>query len=300
MPRRLKMKKISPKDYYDLSPSFGNAAGDIWSDLPTHGLVGTARSSGIVITPACDLANCKVETITYLPITTVRSFFSMRAALPEFRRAIDGQLNASTIGRLFEWPIGFVPPTMPTLEAAERLVAEKCGPGGISGKELAAAQRVQAGFRIVKQMLNPNISPVSSADMQLLFGREWLSMRHRVVTNAYRGDLHFLPSDEQPTEWSGIIDHSVALFRYPLTAPADIFEAAQNVEVLDWSAWCAQFATFSPIASSFATIRPLKRIALKPDFLSDFLTRYAGVYIRLGSPDFTSDTVERYCGEIDR
>jgi hypothetical protein len=293
------MKKITPTDYYDLSPPLGNAAGDIWSDLPTHGLVGADRCAGIVITPACDLANCKVETVTYLPIVTVRGFFSMPAALPEVRRAIDGQLDASKIGRLFDWPAGFSPPTIATVEAAEKLIEEKCGSGSMGAKELAAASRVQAGFRVIKRMFDPTVLPVASADMQLLLGKDWLALRRRVVTNAYKPDLHFLPSDEQPVEWSGIIDHSLGLFRYPLTAPAEIFEAAQNIEILDWPSWCAQFAAFSPIAKAFAAVRPLKRISLKPDFLSDFLTRYAGVYIRLGSPDFTLETVERYCAEID-
>ena len=48
--------------------------------LPSHGLITSLCTSGVVVTPACDLANCKAETVTYVPIIPLGIFFRM----PEF------------------------------------------------------------------------------------------------------------------------------------------------------------------------------------------------------------------------
>jgi len=66
--------KVGVRDYYELDPPLEHAPGDIWSDLPTFGVLPADRTAGLVITPACDLSNRKVETITYLPVITVRQF----------------------------------------------------------------------------------------------------------------------------------------------------------------------------------------------------------------------------------
>jgi hypothetical protein len=43
----------------------------------------------------------------------------------------------------------------------------------------------------------------------------------------------------------------------------------------------------------------MKRATLKQRFVADLLTRFVGVYIRLGSPDFTSETIDRYLMDIE-
>jgi len=118
------MKKITMQDYYDLSPSSGNSQGDIWVDLPTHGLLGPNAVTGIVITPACDLANSKVETITYLPVVPVCRFFSMPVAIPELRSATEGQLKAAQMEGLLKWFDAFAPPEDGSLIATQQLISE--------------------------------------------------------------------------------------------------------------------------------------------------------------------------------
>src|SRR5688572_11363006 len=101
---------LTQRDFYEANPSLENSPGDIWHGLPTQGLLPVFRSPGLVITPACDLAQRKVETITYLPIIPVRTWFSTLAALPEIKRAVDGQWGLCCKEQLIDWPLGFLPP----------------------------------------------------------------------------------------------------------------------------------------------------------------------------------------------
>ena len=63
------------KDIYNLSPNPVHRPGDIWDCLPTFGTLPTPFTRAIIITPACDLAQGKTNTITYLPIISLRSYF---------------------------------------------------------------------------------------------------------------------------------------------------------------------------------------------------------------------------------
>src|SRR5687767_4466012 len=87
---------VSASDYYEFFPPSEHRVGDVWVDLPTFGMLGIERVAGIVITPACDLQNCKTETITYLPIVPIRQAFTLRGFRPMVLRAIGGQ--AQTLG----------------------------------------------------------------------------------------------------------------------------------------------------------------------------------------------------------
>src|SRR5438105_2178746 len=89
--------KTSARDYYDRNPSLDHVPGDIWSDLPTFGLLRAPTAHGLVITPACDLANRKVETITYLPILPISAYLTTAGFLPDVARGVNGQLEAAGV-----------------------------------------------------------------------------------------------------------------------------------------------------------------------------------------------------------
>ena len=77
------------KNYYDTTPERRHQTGDIWKGLPTFGLLGQHQTcSGLVITPACDLANNKSTTITYLPILTVTEYLGTAPIYATIRTAI--------------------------------------------------------------------------------------------------------------------------------------------------------------------------------------------------------------------
>jgi hypothetical protein len=293
------MKKISARDYYDTNPSLKHQVGDIWADVPLHGLLGQDRGSVIIITPACDLAQSKVDTITYLPIISIKEYFSSSAVLPEVRKSIDGQLSQASLSNLIDWPQDYGLPTSALLDASESLITERLSGQNIPQKVTTALLRVQAGLRIVRQIIARGLSDVESTYLNSLFGeKEWLNVRQRMIANSYKTDLHFLPSDGQKPEWSGVLTHSVALFRCPMSAPLQLFDAAQDISISDWPQYCRQIEANSPYASRFLETRPMKRLTLQPNFASDMLTRYVSLYVRVGSPDFTPETVLEYCSQL--
>ena len=70
---------LTGTSFYDNLPSPDHRTGDIWRHLPTFGTLTRVSTSGIIITPACDLANRKCEMITYLPIIPVADYIGSSA-----------------------------------------------------------------------------------------------------------------------------------------------------------------------------------------------------------------------------
>lgn len=294
--------KLAPRaqDYYDMMPSRGNSAGDIWADLPNNGLLGSALfTSGLVITPACDLANRKVESITYLPIIPARSYFVSPAFLPDLLRETNVLCENLGYPHLVEDIHRFFPPSAEVVQVLRLQVEERLLKPRISKKDTEYASRVLAGLRLIDEVRRQSLDqPPSASDLRLFLGeRAWRSTVRNIITNSFRLDLHFLPHDRQQSEWSGVPEHSVVLFRYPVTAPVDVFECAQDLSLIDWAAVVSRISSVIPAAAAFDR-RPTKRLTLRSKFLNDLLTRYISMYVRLGSPDFTPETVAKYSAEI--
>lgn len=290
---------ISPSDYYDAYPELAHRTGDIWIDLPTLGVLPISFLPGIVITPACDLQNHKVETLTYLPIVPVKQAFALRGFLPEVVRALDGQLTVIGLegiaGSAFD---RYVPLAPDMLQRVRERILEKSREKR-SQKELIAIERAQAGVAILSKAHGRDVTSPTGNELRTLFGdTKFADVAQRIVTNAHRGDVHFLPTDLQPEDWTTISVPSIALFRYPLSAPIELFEAAQDTSIADWDAEVARLSNCMPCAESFRPKRPMKRLTLKPRFTADLVTRYVSMHVRLGAPDFTDDTVQAYALRI--
>ena len=282
--------RVGPSDYYDTVPPAGHAPGDIWVGLPTMGLLRLAHVPGIVITPACDLANHKAETVTYVPVVPITTYFASQAFLPEVMRAIESHLKGVgadglnlTDGRRFGYP------SVSTVRAVKELIA--------APPRNEISDRLTTGLRYVESARDTGRAELS--DLRQLLGPKSLAETvQKIVKNAYRLDMHFLPHDGQIADWSGVAEHSVALFRYPITAPTDILDAANAPTIADWATAVSELAPTWPVATHFSEKRPMKRVSVKPRFLSDLLTRYVALHVRLGSPDFTPDTVAEYTRQI--
>lgn len=286
------------RDYYDVFPALENSPGDIWTDLPTHGLLPIPRLAGLIITPACDLANRKVDAVTYLPVIPIRAFFSIVSVLPDVRRTIDGHWKLVSESKLCDWPKGFCLPKIEQLIASDEAVLQATT-AARSNKVKAALARVTAGMRVVRTIASPSVVEIDNSDLKAMFGEgEWSRIVERIIKNAYRQDFHFLPRDEQTADWSAVPKHSVVLFRYPITVPFEILEAAQDVTLGDWNACLQEHKNAHPMAPAFEGNRPMKRARLRIPFISDLITRYTAINLRLGSPDFTTEAVDRMGGEI--
>ena len=290
---------ITAKDYYDSTPSTGNCAGDIWVNLPTYGLLGTKRYPGIVITPPCDLAQGKVDAITYLPIINLANYFSTTAFAPIVMRELRVQLTQLDRNDLPETSGRFSLPRLEALIGFEVEIGLRAKAPRANAKEIAAAAKAIACIGILKKICDGESSECTPELIIEAMGSKFAKALHEnLIKNSHAIDLHFLPKDDQPKEWSAIESHSIVLFRYPITAPVELFDEAQELGVRDWNAVVGRVSKKVPAAAAFADVRPMKRAVLKSGFFADLLTRYAAMHIRVGSPDFTSMTVASYIADL--
>ncbi len=262
------------------------------------GLLGVERAAGIVITPACDLANRKVETITYLPILPLRAYPSTAGFLPDLVSESNRLLAAVALPGLSTIANRF-PVSPAELAVIEERVRGWKDEKGRSKKELDFADRLFAGLQLLRLTLRPGAQNVPTAALDLLFGvANSQKLLERLVRNSYSLDVHFLPADDQPSEWSAVYEHSVALFRYSITAPVEIFDGAQDLQLGDWAVFLDRLRPSVPAANAFADVRPVKKATLKGPYIADLITRYVSMFIRLGSPDFSAATITEFVAKV--
>jgi hypothetical protein len=291
--------KISARTYYDYFPPAPHAPGDIWMHLPTHGLLRRERCSAIVVTPSCDLSNRKVNTITYLPIIGCREWMASR----EFNGEIIGAM-LSLIDQL--GPVGISngsalegPETFSS-DLANQVVQlrETLKDQDLNKSLRGAVQRYVAGANHLKRVCDGETIDVRDIET-CLSKRRWSQIRVNIVTNAFRQDLYLLPADgNDDVDISPVNQHSVVLFRCPLTVPVSVLDTAQDMSMDDWPSATTLLSKEDPMAPAFADKRPLKALRLQNRFLADLLTKFVALYSRLGSPDFTRTTIETLSEEL--
>ncbi len=291
---------INARSYYDYLPQAQHQCGDIWVDLPSMGLLSAhSRVTGILITPACDILNFKTETLTYLPIIPIQAYLGTVAFLPIVRREVLERYKSAKIEMLIDWPEkGYEPPTDASLQSElirlDSLISKACIPEA----DKTHIKRAVAGLSIARVCRSSSKQAAMVADYALLFGKNWDSIKRDIVRNAYRPDIQFLPADEQNLNRIGLSQHSVVLFRYPISVPSEILTAAQSVAETAWYTYTSSCAETYSAAIHFQHAMPLKVLSLKASFLSDLLTRFTSLYGRIGSPDFSGATIEKYVGDI--
>jgi hypothetical protein len=290
--------KTTSDDYYDKSPVTEHRAGDVWENLPTHGILPTHGSKFLVITPACDLANRKVSAICYLPIVSVAQYFSSLLFYPQIIAEIVRMLLFVGMESEFEIRYPMSPPPLLELEGLEEKIRTAATQSNLDTKKKTGYERILGGIKCLKSL---GASPEWTSyfkDLKLLLGEKPMKTNiERMISNSFSSDLHFLPSDGQKKEWSGVYGHSVVLFRYPLSCPLEILDRAQDMTIHDWNAEKRKLQTTYPVAASF-TDRPMKKATVRPRFYADLFTRYLAMYLRLGSPDFTQESMETFANEI--
>lgn len=288
---------IGAAGYYDVVPSADHEPGDLWSNLPTYGVLPQRSLPGLVITPSCDLANRKVETVTYLPAMPVSEYLTSRSLLPRILQKTDGQLSACGATFSASNPDGNTQPRHSDLSAGLDLLDELGRGPNMSAKKTTAASRARAGLRLSAAIVS-GTGPPSIGDYRLLFGSDVTRDVIDVVRNSFRADIHFLPADEQPPEWSLIQVPSVALFRYPLSIPIDILDLAGSTSEAAWTSECDRLQEAYPCTATIRGRRPVKLLRIRPAFSTDLLARFTGLYGRIGSPDFTKAEVTEFVARI--
>jgi len=284
--------KLNPRKYYKTIENC-HGTGDIWKDLPTMGLLKQQRCSGLIVTPGCDLANAKVETITYLPVISIKNFLSSRSFYYEVRSQFNN-LVKERVPNINDYLLKNKLPNLEDLIVLEEIISEAC-----SNEKASFFEKIKHGIVVMKIICDPEEKAVSLDNYKYYFGeRVFKNICIGIIRNSYSNDLHFLPKDQYEVEWSSVYEHSVVLFRYPITIPIEVLDLANNTELVNWDGGVRAIASMYPVANQFIGVRPLKSISLNIEFLSDLLTRFCGLYMRIGSPDFTHNTIHEIANEI--
>lgn len=288
MPTQL---KISAKDFYESLPSGTHSTGDIWAKLPTFGLLNESVAS-IVITPACDLAQKKCEAITYLPILPIADYLSSSAFYLETWQAIQDVLAKLKLSHLVIPPNRFELPIQSEIESAIASISHGKKDEGTKN-QLLRVKDYSSFIQSISSGRKPSVAQIEKIVTKPKFEK----ILSALITNAYKPDIHFLPADGQPVAYSAIPTNSVILFRNPLTIPISVLDAAQFCVADQWNEVRTRL-TITTKTAHHLTEWPVKLARLRDDFLSDMLSRYLAMYIRLGSRDFTEEDVGQFVGKI--
>lgn len=289
--------KITGKSYYSSMPAIELEAGDIWTGLPSFGHLRRQSIGGVVITPACDLSNRKVETVTYLPVIPVTDYLTSRGFAIEMVRAVRTQASVAGIADLSAWGTRGI--ELPSASDISKTLseAEKIAHGKGSEKMRAAATRVCSAARVLLAVRGKG-SPDVSAVFGAMGAKEKARCLSDLCRNSHSTDIHFLPSDGKVGPSSSMEVHSVVLFRYPMALPVDLLTAANDVSLKDWAAAVDSLSVELPVCSAARGFRPVKVATLRPQYLPDLLARFVALHVRMGSPDFSSETLDAFVGEI--
>jgi hypothetical protein len=286
--------RVDPTDYYDSLPPNLHRTGDIWKHLPHFDSVYPRPTSGLVVTPACDLAQRKVETATFLPILTVTEYLNSPGFFFELWLEITVTLQKLGLTHLVIPPERF---ELPLLEDLELSLAQARQISELEKQKSSHVIRLTAYKEYVRSQNEKTLVPL--VDIEKIFvGTNFDKILKKLTTNGYKSDVHFLPCDGKPYDSSAVPEHSVVLFRYASSIPLSLLDIAQVSIQSQWTEGAKRiFQGMDALRSHFSTC-PVRLATLKDDFLSDLLSRYVGMQIRLGSRDFTDDTVEHLVKQL--
>ena len=281
-------KKLTPRAFYDRFPSSRHSSGDIWSSVPSFGLLGDSPVTGLVLTPACDLQNQKSYAVTYVPLIPVVSYLTC----PLFARSIRQELVSLTETL---WP------DAPWDQ--------------FEGKELQAAITTRAAEdRSAKEARRKQTERVVSLSSALTSAASWSTAENgfkhllksnpkqvrnsieSIIKNAYRNDVYFLPADGNSDE-GPMVHHSVALLGLPISIRTDILTFADTTTISDWPSALAS-SEHGTWAQPWFPEQPIRRGTLRSPFRQDLLNRYLGHFGRAGAPDLTNATRQEIANAI--
>lgn len=293
-------KPINARSYYDYLPPMHHACGDIWINLPSMGLLSAhEKIVGIIITPACDVSKFKAETLTYLPVLSIRAYLGTIAFLPIIRREIIERYKSAKVDFLIEWPEkGYASPSDEAITLELKRLSDLLNQPNRLAESKKHIERAVAGLKIASVCRSSCKTLVDIQDYALLFGKQWENIKRDIVRNSYRSDIHFLPADGEDSKEFGISEHSVVLFRYPISVPSELLTEAQRLPASAWSQYINLCSSTYSASVHFKNAMPTKILSLRGEFLSDLLTRFTGLFGRIGSPDFSSIAIDKYIGEI--
>lgn len=276
--------------FYDCIPVPDHRSGDIWHGLPTFGLLLDGFTRGVVITPACDLANRKCETLTFLPIICASKYLGS----PAFRN--ECWLEIEALITRFELVDQHPRPTRFGLFPSAIIEEIIDAPTDQKGKTISKDERARISGYLEYLQASERGDASATHLAKFVKADRLKGILSRLVTNSLKADIHFLPQESTSAEYSPTPTHSVVLFRYPITIPIDTLDRAQNSTEEHWKTLTA--ATDATGILPHMRQWPIKLATLKGEFFADMISRYLNMYIRLGSTDFQEQSVREMAEDI--
>ncbi|MDU2938606.1 MAG: hypothetical protein E7B59_05500 [Enterobacteriaceae bacterium] len=283
--------KIDAKDFYKNLPSIDHETGDIWLHLPCWGVARLDKCSGIVITPACDLSQKKAETVLVLPLISINDYMLSKAFFFDVWIELGSKIknagfDVAPLSRFDNPAVSKLTSLLQKIEGENRY------------DKLRTQLLMYIDYINYTEANGIGRKELSPPCIESLLGqKKYEDILKKILTNSYKSDVHFFPAFRNAGEYSAIPVHSLALFRHAYSVPIEILDAAQTSSNLLWSNDRKVLAEQLPIAMAFNNW-PIKVSRLKDDFLSDLISRYLSMFMRLGSRDFTSHTIESFVLEI--
>ncbi|VXD08862.1 conserved hypothetical protein [Enterobacterales bacterium 8AC] len=283
--------KIDAKDFYQNLPSINHGTGDIWLSLPCWGVARLNNCSGVVITPACDLSQKKAETVLILPVIPIADYLLSKAFFFDVWTELGSKIK--NFGFDVNPASRFDNPTVSSLtNFLQKIEGDK--------KQTNLREQVIAYIDYINytEVDSNGRKEFSPPCIETLLGKKkYEDILKKMLINSYKSDVHFFPAFRNAGDYSAIRVHSLALFRHAYSVPIEILDAAQTSSESLWSSDQKTLEVQMPIAKEFNSW-PIKVSRLKDDFLSDLISRYLSMFMRLGSRDFTSHTIDSFVSEI--
>jgi hypothetical protein len=272
----------SERHYYDTFPAGPFQTGDIWSNIPSNGLLEASVTFGLLITPACDLQNRKSDTLAFMPIVSVReamkSRFMIRKFSSELKQDID-QLFPDLSDVCDFGDADFLTEISNRLSVDSPDLRNKTKP----------CERLNAWLSFLRMNEVP-----SDLGLPFLKPKYRDDIFRTIIKNSFSHDIHFFPR-QRLDPIPAFREHSVCLFRYIQTFPVEIFELANRSSE---TVWHKSLTATSPFFASRFNDLPVRVLRLKHDICVDLITRFTSLYNRIGSADFTDICIEDFLKEL--
>jgi hypothetical protein len=263
---------------FQLDPPKSHYTGDLWAQVSFGGLDLGALVGGIVITPACDLANRKADTLTFLPVIPISSYLGRVCGLRLLSAHLRGLLSEIEIG---VWNAAELTPSIEWYEMAESALQRQRSAPNLKQKRLALLDQIDAGIQSLRLIDQERQAPTPL--LRRTYGKAWPELLADIVHNRpSKPDTYFIsPRHEQTAILS---EPSVALLRYPMSISVAVFDAAADPSLRDWNSAVERLSARIPGIVGFRDVRPTKLGRVGKVVMADLLSKFASLFIRVGVP----------------
>jgi len=233
---------------------------------------------GLVITPACDLENDKVEMITYLPMIPLGEFLRSEYFMPTIEKEIRAKWNTCHKEGILAY------------EVVENIKANLNAPDLSSPIVLNSKlhKKAQGVFDMAKKATEAFVgfrdSDIRSRHNMLeqIFGKKVAkNIVSGIVKNSGRDCFYFLPKEAD--DKGNSLECSVIAFHGAMSVPKYYLDIASSSGDVDWVMRRDREINNNILCAT--NDFPIKVATLNHEILVDLINKFCRLYLRLGAPE---------------